>query len=353
LQLTSPSYALDIALLLFAGATPPPVVELTSPVYQAVLAADVELTLEAAASIENGSIASVEFFEGSRLLGSAASPPYRFTATGLPGGPRVFRAKVLATDGRSSVSPPIKCFIAGPFRSGVNLNGPTVELSGNSLRAEEDAEAEGLELGNFVYTETPEQVAIYPEVPTAKRSLVGRQILRASSPNNEAMTIAEPLPNGNYDVFLYLVEGLEAYKRMMVVSIEGQQVASGICHQDIGEWIPYGPYRTVVSDGVLNIDLQRLDPSTTGWTPKIAGYAVHQAAAATPSPGAALDVSYLGEVAVLSFPTSVAANRIETSVSLEADDWQPLDHPVSDFGEWQEIVLLVEDPRRFFRLRHE
>jgi hypothetical protein len=352
-QLASPNYSLDIALLLFAGATPPPVVELTSPVYQTILAADVALTLEASASIENGAIERVEFFEGSRLLGSSTSPPYRFTATALPQGPRVFRAKVVATDGRHSISPPTKCFVAGPFRSGVNLNGPSVELSGNSLRAEVDAEGQGLQLGNFVYTETPAQIAIYPEIPTAKRSLVGRQILRANSPNNEAMTIAEPLPDGTYDVFLYLVEGLEAYKRKMVVSIEGQQVASGICHQDIGEWIPYGPYRTEVSDGFLNIGLQRLDGSTPGWTPKIAGYAIHEAASVTSSSGAALGVSHQGGVAVLGFPPSVAADRIETSVSLDANDWQALSLPVSDFGDHQEIAVPIEDPRRFFRLRPE
>ena len=351
--LPAPPFSLDVALLLFNGSTPPPVVELVSPVYQSVVSADQELVLEASATIENGTIERVEFFEGSRLLGSVTSAPYRLTTTDLRAGPRAIRAKVVGSDGRSAYSPPTKCFVAGPFHSGVNLNGSALDIEGNPIRAEQEAKDSGLEIGNFGYTEMSSQIPVFPELPASKRQLVGRQIRRGNSPNNEPMTIAEPLPAGTYDVFLYLVEGEEAYKRKMIVTIEGRQVASGINHQDIGEWIPYGPFRTEVSDGVLNVDLQRLGVPNVGWTPKIAGFSIFRAEPSQAGPDVSLELRQEKGVVVLGFPSSVSANRIESSPSLDAEDWQVLDLPVSDFGDRLEVVAPANHPRQFFRLRKE
>jgi hypothetical protein len=124
--LQSPAYSEDIALLLFNGKSPPPEVVLTQPGYQAVATSDEVLTLAAEASVINGEINRVEFLKNDVLIGSDDTPPYSFSAPAGAQGSYDFRARVVVSDGRTSVSPPVKVTLMGPYQSGVNLNGPCV-----------------------------------------------------------------------------------------------------------------------------------------------------------------------------------------------------------------------------------
>ncbi len=79
-----------------------PVVDLTEPVSGSVHAAPATLTLTAAASDADGTVAQVEFFSGSTSLGIVATSPYTLTLSDLPAGQYSLTAR--ATDERGAVT---------------------------------------------------------------------------------------------------------------------------------------------------------------------------------------------------------------------------------------------------------
>lgn len=348
--LASPVYGEDLALLMFGGSLPPPEVALTEPVYQTVAAADAALTLKAEVSVTNGTLDRVEFLNGDVVVGVASAAPYHLMLNGMTQGSHVFRARAVAGDGRRALSPPVKCTLMGSFHTGVNLNGPTVDLNGQSWLSNANALSSGLVLTNTQATTTHAALPIYPSPDPLTRILVSSQVLRLIDTNNPELALAYPVSNGTYDVFFSLVENQTAYTRDVRVTIEGVIVARGIGNMNLGEWVNYGPYRTTVSDGTLNLGFIR----ETKGSPKIANFSVYQADALPPVVQAWLSIGMAPGVVVLSWPSNVPSSQMETSTSLgAAAAWQPLDLAAEDFTDHFEIAMPTTDSRRFFRLRIE
>ena len=298
---------------------------------------------------------AVEFLEGENVIGTATEAPYSLTLSGLSPGKRDFRARALASGGRSSFSPPVKCQVVGAFRSGVNLNGGEVNLDGQTLQSTADAQAAGMVLTNFNNFQTDPDLPLYPLADAATKALVTGQIRRTTTSD---LGIAYPLANGTYDVFLSVIEGEQDYARDMRVRIEGATVAKGIGYLALGEWVNYGPYRTQVADGILNISIGRetlisQNPASPE-PPKIAGFSIYET---TPDPdleSAVLEIGQAPGLALLSWPRGVSKDRVEASFALGEDqDWQPLQLPAQDFNENQQIAVPTSHPRRFFRLRKD
>jgi uncharacterized protein (DUF2141 family) len=82
----------------------PPIVSLTSPVNGASFVAPATLTLSAAASDPDGSIAKVSFYAGTQLLGSVASSPYQLTWSTVPSGSYALTAVAYDNSGASTTS---------------------------------------------------------------------------------------------------------------------------------------------------------------------------------------------------------------------------------------------------------
>jgi hypothetical protein len=347
--LSSPVYGEDMVLLMFGGTLPPPEVTLTEPVYQTVAAADSVVILKAAMNLENGTVDRVEFLDGDRMLGSVSAPPYVLALNQMTRGNHIFRARAVASDGRNSLSPPVKCTLMGTFQSAVNLNGPAVELNGQSWLSNAGALVSGMKLTNTQTASTSPALPIYPAPDPLTRTLVSSQILRLSDTNNSELAVAYPVPNGTYDIFFSLVEGQTAYSRDVRVSIEGIVVARGIGDMALGEWVNYGPYRAIVSDGILNL----VFVDETKGSPKIANFSIYQANAPLSAADAYLDIGVARGVAVLSWQGNVPAGKMETSTSLQAAEWQPLNMAAEDFTDHQEIAVPMTEARRFFRLRKE
>lgn len=348
--LVSPVYGEDVALMLFGGVLPPLQVQLTSPVHQTVTAFDSTITLAADATAENGSLSAVEFLDGERLLGVDTAAPYSVAFSDLPPGMHVFRARALAHDGRSALSPPVKCTLAGSYQTAVNLNGDTVNLNGQEWTSQTDALENGMELENAQPTTTSAALPLYPAPDPLTRSLMESQLVRQATTPAPALAVTYPITNGTYDVFFSLVEGETGFARDVTVMIEGALAARGIGDIALGEWVNYGPYRTTVTDGVLNLALQR----ETKGNPKIANFSVYQAAGPVPLGNAALGIRSAAGAVLVSWPANVSADRVETSTSLDANAvWQPVSLPYADFTRYHEIVVPAAETRRFFRLRKD
>jgi hypothetical protein len=85
-----------------ASANALPAVSLTAPVNGTVFTAPATIALAASASDTGGTIASVEFFNGSTLVGTVTAAPYNFTLSNVVAGNYVYTAK--ATDNLGGVT---------------------------------------------------------------------------------------------------------------------------------------------------------------------------------------------------------------------------------------------------------
>ncbi|HLX59750.1 MAG TPA: Ig-like domain-containing protein [Planctomycetota bacterium] len=97
----------------------PPSVSLTAPANNAVFTTGTQVTLQAAAADSDGTVAQVQFYAGSTLVGTAATAPY--SATWNPAaGSYVLTAKATDNLGATTVSAPVSVTINTP---------PTVSLT--------------------------------------------------------------------------------------------------------------------------------------------------------------------------------------------------------------------------------
>ena len=84
--------------------TQPPAASISSPANGAVFASIANITINATASDPDGTIAKVEFFQGSTKLGESTTSPYRYTWSGVGVGSYSLTAKATDNSGAIRVS---------------------------------------------------------------------------------------------------------------------------------------------------------------------------------------------------------------------------------------------------------
>jgi regulation of enolase protein 1 (concanavalin A-like superfamily) len=92
----------------------PPSVTLTSPANGAIMTAPATVTLTASASDTDGTIARVDFFAGSTLVGSATAAPYSATWSNLPAGTYSLTASATDNSNATTTSSPVSLTINPP-----------------------------------------------------------------------------------------------------------------------------------------------------------------------------------------------------------------------------------------------
>ena len=102
-----------------------------------------------------------------------------------------------------------------------------------------------------------------PAVDSATNGMLNTGIWSQASDINFSQTLS----NGNYSVYLWAVENYSSNFRSYNVKLEGAQVASAIGGLANNTWRRYGPYSVTVSDGTLNVNLERVtgDPVIQGF----------------------------------------------------------------------------------------
>jgi hypothetical protein len=89
------------------GGNVAPTVSLTAPDNNATYTAPAAVTLAANASDSDGTVARVELYSDTNLLGTATTPPYSFAWTNVSAGSYVLTAKAYDNAGASTVSSPV------------------------------------------------------------------------------------------------------------------------------------------------------------------------------------------------------------------------------------------------------
>jgi Big-like domain-containing protein len=132
---------LQSAALSSTNANNPPFVQLTSPLENATFNAGANITLAASATDFDGTIAKVEFFEGTTKLGEHTSSPYDFTWNLVPAGRYLLSARATDNSGAVANSEPVDIFVnsTGGTLSGSVLKPPTLSTLVN-LTAEGSAD---------------------------------------------------------------------------------------------------------------------------------------------------------------------------------------------------------------------
>jgi len=133
-----------VAALLFAGtcalAAPPnkpPTVAITSPSNGATFSAPATITISANASDVDGTVARVDFYQGSNLIGTRTSAPYAISWSGIAAGAYSLTAQAVDNLGASKTSSAVsvtvtgaKVIIAAPA-NGAFVYGPSATVSGS------------------------------------------------------------------------------------------------------------------------------------------------------------------------------------------------------------------------------
>lgn len=141
----------------------------------------------------------------------------------------------------------------GEFVKGINFNGKAITIEGNSWLSYSDALASGLSIPGAIYTES----SLKPQ-PRADRDT--KSMLSTVVCKGQRLEIIQTIPNGTYEVYLWIVENHESDYHSIDVSLGGQIVARGIGKLPVNNWAKYGPYRTTVTDGALHLALDTNTP---------------------------------------------------------------------------------------------
>jgi hypothetical protein len=92
----------------------PPTVTLTSPVDGSAFTAPATISLAASASDADGSVARVDFYAGTTLVGSATAEPFVATWENVPAGTHAVTARATDDEGSITVSGPISITVTAP-----------------------------------------------------------------------------------------------------------------------------------------------------------------------------------------------------------------------------------------------
>ena len=124
---------LQSAALTATNANNPPFVTLSSPGDNATFNAGGNITLTASATDFDGSIAKIEFYQGTTKLGEDVSSPYSVSWNNVPAGYYVLTARALDNGGADSTSEPIEIFVnaTGGSLSGAVTKPPNLPTSVN------------------------------------------------------------------------------------------------------------------------------------------------------------------------------------------------------------------------------
>ena len=131
------------------------------------------------------------------------------------------------------------------------MNGPAVTINGNLWLSQAAAESDGLSITTDDNLQSPNiSITVNPTADTDTSSMLKKCVWSRGDVN-----IQQILQNGQYEIYLWMIENHQDNYHSIDVIMEGVSVATGIGLLEYSKWERYGPYTVTVADGVLNIDL--------------------------------------------------------------------------------------------------
>ncbi|MFN3650668.1 MAG: DUF4038 domain-containing protein [Armatimonadota bacterium] len=152
------------------------------------------------------------------------------------------------------------------FVKGINFHGPAVTIEGRRWLSHSEALSEGLSVtgwgwsGKYSFT-------LSPAADTDTRTM-----LESVAWHTHEFTVQQALPDGQYEIYLWMLENYESSYRSTNVSSGGVRLATGLADLPLGHWRKYGPYPVTVAGGVLRLVVSK---GTKG-DPTLAGLEIYR-----------------------------------------------------------------------------
>jgi O-glycosyl hydrolase len=110
-----------------------PVVNITSPANNATFFAPASVAISASASDADGTVAKVDYYNGTTFIGSDVSSPYNFTWTNVAAGTYTITAKATDNQGAVSTSPAITVVVSAFPTATITASGATTFCAGGNV----------------------------------------------------------------------------------------------------------------------------------------------------------------------------------------------------------------------------
>lgn len=160
------------------GPNQPPLVVITSPAEAAQYTAAASVLINVNASDGDGSIARVDFYEGSSFIGSDSSSPFSFTWSNVPEGSYLLTAIATDDKGATAVSSPVNIVVNAA---------PVISLFSSGISAgSDDAE----ESAKGVVSASGDDIELVYDTKTTGSQIVGLRFNGVSIPANSVITKA-------------------------------------------------------------------------------------------------------------------------------------------------------------------
>ena len=155
------------------------------------------------------------------------------------------------------------------FVKGVSLYGIAVTIEGEPWLPYTQALADGLSIDAAPLPNGGNVHKIFVTPVPATDPDTRKMLNSRAYSYQKDMTLTQSIGNGDYEIFLWVIECVSSNNRLFDVQI-GSSVWHGVGRQNMSEWKKYGPFRTHVADGKLSVNLKRI----TG-NPTVSGFAIY------------------------------------------------------------------------------
>ena len=132
------------------------------------------------------------------------------------------------------------------FYRALNLNGAALTIDGNNWQS-------GIGAANFSFSQswrwsmfTAQNIPLIPATDTNRATMI-----RSSIWGNTVNVNVTAVPNGSYDVYVYVWE--DNFTQAYSISLEGTVVLPVYNSGPGGTWSKLGPFRANISDGAINV----------------------------------------------------------------------------------------------------
>jgi hypothetical protein len=155
---------------------------------------------------------------------------------------------------------------AGRCVMGVNLGGPSVEIQGHRWLGYDEAQAAGLQVPGAHTAATARRPA--PQADAAVRTMLNTVVFRPRT-----LEISFPLPAGDYQLYLWIMENYQSHWHQLQLRLQGQVVAERLGDLAADAWQRHGPYAVRLQGEALSLSL---DTGKDGIDAHLMGLSVYQ-----------------------------------------------------------------------------
>jgi hypothetical protein len=258
-----------VNVIVQAPVHPPPQIAIESPEDGSEIADGGRLVIHAKASAAEGRVVKVEFLADGQKVGDSTVAP--FSCAWAKAAPGTHQLTAIASDsnGARAASEAVLVIVGKssgfPLVRGICLGGEALDLEGRRWLTQAQALSGGLTLSPGKAVSESFQPAPAVDAGMAQMLTTGFE-----SAGSELRAVQE-LPDGIYQVALWLGEGKAANAHLSELEIQGVRMPQPIGHLAKGGWAKYGPFLAKVKDQHLAVVLHARGASP----PRLMGLAIY------------------------------------------------------------------------------